>query len=268
MIEKKVSRLLIIVFVAFLFASFMFSSLLLPVKAAAQVTIVNHNHYMDAGGYYHVIGEVQNTGDVPVTDVHVSITVYDVHDVVLESSDEQILLLVLLVGRKSPFMYTVSQDNSAKVSYYYVSISSFQPSSEKPLGLQILSHNYVIVGFPVFRVMTVTGQVQNIGVLPADAVYVVATFYDGLGGTGNVIGVSLSPSAPVILPHNEIGTFSIPQDVTGREQLFVSGSYVLTAESLEYADIVPEFPAYAICIIFMAITLIGVVVTRRNNRRK
>jgi len=66
MIEKNASRFLIVTCTSFLFASFMFSSLLLPVKAAANVTIVSHMGYMDYGGYYHVVGEVQNIGDVPV----------------------------------------------------------------------------------------------------------------------------------------------------------------------------------------------------------
>ena len=260
MIERSVSRFLMVACSAFLFASFMFSSLLLPAKAAANVTIVSHMGYKDFGNYYHVVGEVQNIGDVPVKNVYVSITLYDVHDVVVDSVDTEILLEVLLVGRKAPFMYTASEENSAKISYYTVSIGSFESSSEKPLGLEILSHSPVVTGV-VVRVMTVAGQIKNSGTLTANVVRVVATFYNGPSGTGNVVGVSFIVSVPVNLNPAQEGSFVIAQDVTNREASFVS--YVLTAESLEYA-IVPEFPASIISIIFMITTLI-VAMTRKKG---
>lgn len=266
MIERSVSRFLMVACSAFLFASFMFSSLLLPAKAAANVTIVSHMGYKDFGNYYHVVGEVQNIGDVPVKNVYVSITLYDVHDVVVDSVDTEILLEVLLVGRKAPFMYTTSEENSAKISYYTVSIGSFESSSEKPLGLEILSHSSIVTGV-VIRVMTVTGQIKNGGASLAIAVKVVATFYNGPHGTGNVVGVSFIASIPVSLNPNEVGTFTIPQDVTNRETSFVS--YVLTAESLEYSgNVVPESPASIMSIIFMATTLVAVAMTRKKKMGK
>ena len=260
MSEKRVWRFLILVCVVFLFASFMLSSLLLPVKADAQVTIVNHGSYLDIGNYYHVVGEVQNTGDVPVKDVYITVTFYDAFQHILESHDEQILLEVLLVGRKAPFMFVVSEENSMLVGSYDISVSDFDSTSAIPLGLEILSYNHVVTGY-IIRIMTITGQIKNVGTLTANAVRVVATFYSGPSGTGDVVGASLGPSVPVILPSGQEGTFTIVQDVSGREQAFVS--YILTAESLEYA-IVPEFPASMILAIFMMITLVAVAVARKR----
>lgn len=196
---------------------------------------------------------------MPVRDVYVSITLYDASDVMVESTSERVFLEVLLVGRKSPFLYNVgTQENSAKVSYYLTSIiSSF--SSEKPQGLQILSHNSVVAGLPPIRIMTVTGQIKNVGTVTANAVVVFATFYDGIG---NVVGVSLGPSVPVILGSGQEGSFTIAQDVSAREHLFVT--YDLTADSLEYT-IIPEFPASIILMIFMIATLTAAVMIRKRQ---
>jgi len=263
MIGKRVASFLIVACVSFLFASFTVSSFLVPVKAAANVVIVSHMSYRDFLNYYHVVGEVQNTGDTPVNDVYISIVLYDNLGGVVDSIDTEILLDVLLVGRKAPFMYVASEENSAKINTYTVNLKSFETSSEKPMGLEILSHTSTVTGFPV-RVIMVTGQVRNNGILMAIAVKIVVTFYSGPGGSGSVVGASLGVSTPVSLNPNEIGTFAtVPQDVTNRELSFVS--YLLTAESLEYSgNVVPEFPAPIISIIFMATTLVAVAMMRRK----
>jgi len=239
----------------------MFSSLLLPVKAAAQVTIVNHTSYRDYVNYYHVVGEVQNTGDGPVKNVAVNVTFYDASHNILESYSEQTLLEVISVGVKAPFICVASEEISALVSSYDVSIIDYDTTSALPLGLEILSHNSVVAGILPVRIMTITGQVKNVGALTATAVRVVATFYSGPSGTGNVVGASLGPSVPVILSSGQEGTFTIVHDVSGREQLFAS--YVLIAESLEYA-MVPEFPASMILVIFMMTMLVAVAVARKR----
>jgi len=221
---------------------------------------VSYSSYRDYYNYYHVVGEVQNTGDVPVKDVFVSITLYDAGGGVLESSDEEILLDTLLVGRKAPFTYTASEENSPYVSSYDVSVSSFESSSDKPLGLLILSSNFTDAGY-VIIVRTVMGDIKNVGSGLALAVKVVATFYNGPGGTGSVVGVSAGVSIPVNLNPQAVGSFTIIQDITGREALFVS--YILTAESLEYA-LVPEFPSSMIPLVFVVITLAASVLAKRK----
>ena len=95
----------------------------------------------------------------------------------------------------------------------------------------------------------------------AIAVIVVATFYNGPGGTGNVVGVSDGVSIPVTLNPQQVGSFTIVQDITGRQASFVS--YILTAESLEYA-LVPEFPSSMIPLIFMLITLVAATFAKRK----
>ena len=214
---------------------------------------------------YHLVGEVQNTGSVPVMDVIVSIVCYDNYGVVVDSIDTEVLLDVLLVGRKAPFMYVASQENSAKINTYTVDLKSFDVSSDKPEKLEIISHSWSITGY-IVRLAIAVGQVRNNGALIAIMVKIVATFYSGPDGTGNVVGVSIAVSSPPSLNPSEVGTFEIvPVDATNREHLFVS--LVLTSESLEYSgNVVPEFPAMVLMIFMIATLVVAVTMGRKRGK--
>ena len=52
----------------------MFTTIVKPVKAAEQITILNHQGILESTGYFDVVGEVKNTGDTAAQNVNVKIT--------------------------------------------------------------------------------------------------------------------------------------------------------------------------------------------------
>ena len=54
--------------------STMFAISVEPVKAAEQITIINHQGFLDFAGFFNVYGEVKNTGDTAAKNVYVMIT--------------------------------------------------------------------------------------------------------------------------------------------------------------------------------------------------
>ena len=86
-----------------------------PVKAAEQVTIVNHQGFLDSTGYYVVFGEVKNNGDTPAKNVYVKITFTSSSGPDEDEVETQIH--VILPGRKAPFMGTASEQGSLVTSY-------------------------------------------------------------------------------------------------------------------------------------------------------
>jgi len=239
----------------------MFGNLVKPVKADAQVSIVIHTGYLDGMGYYQVCGEVQNTGDTAARNIWVTITFYDASSAVLDGPREaQVQHDVLLPGRKSPFAYSAGVQGSL-VHSYTVDMLFYDPSDTIPLGLEIVSDSSNIIDMVFLKTMNVSGQVKNSGSETATFVRVVATFYNGPGGTGTVVGVSAATSSPLSLDAGQTGSFIILIDVTGRESQFVS--YVLVPESPEYAAI-PEFPTVIELLFLLCAATASLLMTRKK----
>ena len=56
------------------------------VQASGQVTILNSRSLVDQYYTYHVLGEVENIGDAPVSSVTITATGYDVADTIIATS--------------------------------------------------------------------------------------------------------------------------------------------------------------------------------------
>ncbi len=103
---KKI--IVILTFVAILaLMSTMFTAMVKPVKAAEQVTVVNHQGFLDSTGYYVVYGEVKNNGDTPAQNVYVKITFTSSSGP--DEDEVETLIHVILPGRRAPFMGTASE---------------------------------------------------------------------------------------------------------------------------------------------------------------
>ena len=73
------------------------------VQASEQVTVLNDQGVIDESGAYHILGEVENMGDTPVTSVNITATGYDQLGEVLATSSTYADLTVILPNEKSPF---------------------------------------------------------------------------------------------------------------------------------------------------------------------
>jgi hypothetical protein len=200
-----------------------------PVKGTQQVSIVNHQGFLDNSGYYVVYGEVKNTGDVAATNVYVKIVFYDLSNAVLDDDETNIKLDVLLPGRKSPFGNVAGVDGTLVKSYTVELMDLTEPSDSLPLGLEVISSTTEVNNVNTVKI---TGQVKNTGTETATYVKVYATVYDGSSGTGNVVAVTSDTLQPSNLNSQQTGSFDMGFFITSGKTY---ASYVLTTDSDEYA---------------------------------
>jgi hypothetical protein len=206
-----------------------FATFVEPVKAAEQVSIVNHQGFLNSAGYYVVYGEVKNTGDTAAKNIGVKTTFYDSSKAILDQGELSTKVDILLPGRRAPFSSQAGVDGTLVKSYTVELMDLTMPADSLPLGLEIVSSNAEVN--MNYESMMLNGQVKNSGTQTATYVRVVATFYDGPSGTGNVVGAASTAAEPSNLNSGQTGAFQTGIPVGPGKSY---ASYVLTAESNEY----------------------------------
>jgi hypothetical protein len=234
-----------------------------PVNAVVDVTIVSHTGYLDSSGYYHVVGEIQNTGNEAIT--HVRIEATFIHSLgyteeIIAENSAWTELKVLLVGRKSPFeIVLLNKTQSTLVDRYVLNPCTpcIWTTSPLPVGLEILSSSSYIDDTGQ---MHVTGEIKNIGSEKATDVKVIGTYYDE---TGKIVETEFNYSDPRDIEPGQKAMF----DIVLSERVPYVDRYELTAESTQYA-IVPEFPT-GISLLFVLIVLtVAITIHKRRHKRK
>jgi hypothetical protein len=103
--KKIIEFLTYIAILAFLCT--LFAITVEPVKAAEQITIINHRGILSSSSYYNVVGEVKNTGDTAAKNVYVKITFTSSEG---NYEDEQeVLIHTILPGRKKLPLWALHQ---------------------------------------------------------------------------------------------------------------------------------------------------------------
>jgi len=236
---KSISSKILFIFFVVLCLFIVFTP---KVKASANIQILSHTSYMDSFGYYHIVGEVQNVGDVAVKYVKIVVTFYDSNHIVIATDFTYSELDVILPGRKSPFDILFTETSQIpRIDHYSLTVT-FSTTVSKPIGLQILSNSSYIDNFGF---MHVVGEVKNIGSIKTTYVKIIATFYDS---SGNVVDCDFTFSDPDELDPGQIAPFDIT--LTNEERIPLIHSYALTAESTHYA-IIPEFSSMLIPLLFL-----------------
>ena len=206
--------------------STMFAITVEPVKAAEQITIVNHQGILESAGYYNVVGEVKNTGDTAAKNVYVKITFTSSEG---DDEDEQETLIhTILPGRKAPFMGTAAVAGSLVTSYKVELMDLTMASEDVPKALEIVSATSEA---NIINNMMITGTVKNTGTETATYTRVYATVYDGPSGTGNVVAVTSSTAQPYNVDPGQTGTFQMGFFITAGKSYT---SMVIVAESDQY----------------------------------
>ncbi len=223
---KKLAAIIscIAVFTAILAA---FPIIVEPVKAAEQITIVNHQGYLDFGGFYNVVGEVKNNGDTPAKNVYVKITFMSPEGA--DEDEAEAHLHTILPGRKAPFMATAGAAGSTVSSYTIELMDLTMPTEDMPKVLDIVSSSSEK---NIINNMMITGKVKNSGTETATYTRVYATVYDGPSGTGNVVAVTGCTAQPYNIEPGQTGDFEMGFFITTGKTY---ASYVLVAESDQYA---------------------------------
>jgi hypothetical protein len=199
------------------------------VRASGQVVVLNSQGLIDQSDTYHVLGEVENAGDAPVSGVNITATGYDADGTVVATSSTLADLDVLLPGDKSPFdvlLYDASSNYLDQVVSYNLSFS-YYAGEWAARELEIVSNSSYID--PVSDLLYVTGNLTNLGPGITTHVTVIATFYDS---DENVVWVDEVYSEPHDLWSNGNASFTLvlSDDIV----IPLVAGYNLTAESDQY----------------------------------
>jgi hypothetical protein len=261
----------------------MFAISVEPVKAAEQITIVNHHGFLDSTGYFNVYGEVKNTGDTAAKNVYVMITFTS-----SEGDDEdehETLIHTILPGRSAPFAGTAGVAGSLVTSYKVELMDLTMSAEDVPKALEIVSANNEV---NMINSMMITGTVKNSGTETATYTRVYATVYDGPSGTGNVVAVTSCTAQPYNVDPGQTGTFEMGFFITSGKSYT---SMVLVAESDQYeatteytvatsqtsttapsstslnpSPTIPEFPSTIVVALLIVAMLIVSVAVKKKRR--
>jgi len=237
-----------------------------PVKAATGLSILpTDSGFLNDAHLYYIVGEVYNSGNITETDVKVAATFYASNGTVLaESQPQPTKLLYILPNRTSPFDITLYDPfASQQVHNYTLHITTFSPSPDMPIGLEITSNNSSLDsnGFHLY------GAIRNIGTENASYPTIIATYY---AANGHVISTTSNHTNPItLLETNQTTPFNLLLNASTANQV---DHYVLQAESSVenesyYYELVPEFQPMTLILAFLAVGAITAQVIHIRKER-
>lgn len=235
-----------------------------PAKASAGLQMLStHSGYINDQSFYHVVGEVQNTGNITLTNIHVNVTLYNATNEIVAKIDTTARLFNLLPGRISPFDATLySTIESPKVYNYTAEVAAFTPTQDVPIGLEILSSN----SYPDSNGLNVNGTIKNIAPTNTFFTRITATFYNY---AGQAIAVATNDSNPSTINISQTAPFQILLNSSVASQV---GYYVLEAESGiagTYYESIPEYqPLVFLAMLVLGTTVFGLSIRTKKDRKR
>jgi hypothetical protein len=224
------------------------------VHASAGAVIQNDSMWIDSAGYFHVFGEVKNTGDVWLEFVKITGTFKDSGESVVDVVFTFTLADKVAPGSVAPF--DLIEMDAAKVSRIqtYSLALEFQETQAIPVKLAILNTGDSKNSLGELEVV---GEVQNQGDTPSTFTKVTGTFYYG----PRVVYVGFTFTSPNTIAPGERHGFklTVPSD----ERSGIIDHYALAAEGSEYTS-VPETPWPAL--ILVAVLVLAEVATSSHKR--
>ncbi len=203
-----------------------------------DVTIVSHSRIDAGSGITLIVGEVRNDSPQKIGWVQVSGTFYDSAGRLIHLAEGPVQLGELRPGEKAPFgIYINDAAVSESIANYTLRAeldSDFLRDKEAALRVIVEKHGMVESegGLPLFQV---TGNVTNTGNLPAQSVYVIASFYNA---EGDFIDFDITPTSPSSIPAGESAEFVMVTVVGNygnwRAEIQKIATVNATAESSEY----------------------------------
>ena len=232
---------------------FLLPILLIP-NAWAEVSIQNDQQYLGNDGSYHIVGEIYNDLDAPITQIEISSMLYANSEPV-SSATTGSLVNTIMPGMKGPFEILVTGKDVSHIDSYVLSLD-YKVSSPKNQVIDVIDSK---ISRDAHNNLMITGTVANKGDITANIVSVIATLYDK---SGNVAAVERIHTAPDYLRSNSEAFFLVP--IPDKTQSNTVVDYSLVAESEEYAA-VPEFPL-GTSLLFVSSVISYVIFTKYPNR--
>ncbi|MGI0008954.1 MAG: FxLYD domain-containing protein [Nitrosopumilaceae archaeon] len=200
-------------------------------SAYAQVSIVNDQQYVNEDTL-HIVGEIENNTPVPLNQIVVTATFYDLHDKILDTVTTNSILETIMPGKKGPFDLIFNNKIITQIYRYSLNIE-YKPAEHKIESLEILSSN---AKRDMLDNFIISGTITNHDQRTANSIVIIATLYDK---EGRVVATSKSYTESEYLKAGGITPFLV--SVHDKSQSQKAVDYSLMVESEEYTA-VPEFP--------------------------
>jgi hypothetical protein len=228
-----------------------------PVAAVASAQIQNDSSFVDSLGYFHVVGEVLNSGDVWLRFVKITGTLRNASGQIVDVTFTYAVVQYLPPNQRAPFdLFEVEKAKSAKVSSYSLALE-FQQTSTIPqntLTVQDATSSTDSLGY-----LNIVGQVKNSGAQTSNFTKVIASYYDA---TGKVIYVDFTFTSPDAIPPGQSYGFKLigpNAPISSRVK-----TYAIIAESSQYTS-VPEFP-WQFPLITIIVLSLGAIMLHKKRR--
>ena len=200
--------------------------------AYADVVIENDQKYIYDDNLLHIVGEIVNYTDKPISQIEISATTFSSTDSKITTINSNTPSHTIMPGMKAGFDILFSEKDPSLVSYYELNFN-YKIASAKNQVIEITSSE---ISRDSLDNLAIVGTVTNQGEITANMINVVATLYDR---DGNVVTVSKTQTQPDFLKPGDENFFLVP--VFDKKQASNVVDYTITAESDEYS-VVPEFP--------------------------
>ncbi|MBN1286296.1 MAG: hypothetical protein JXB47_12935 [Anaerolineae bacterium] len=202
------------------------------VIADALVFQSTHN-WRDAGGAYHIMGEVVNQGPYPFKRVTVTAWLADGADQTVAEAYDELDLLVIMPGQAVPFHVLLYGERVAAAYHYKL----WAAGEGVDLASTAITHQVELLGVPNFPPdgsLRFDGMATNTGPHPLDYVAVTIALLDAqnrvVGVGSEIVSGPLAAGAVMIFSH----TF-YPTDLAGGAVEAVAG-YRLAGEGWRSAE--------------------------------
>jgi uncharacterized protein YxeA len=226
---------------------------LLPHAAASPNAVIqNDSSYVDSAGYFHVVGEVLNTGDVWLEYVEITGTLKNATGQIVDVTFTFTTAHYLPPSQRGPFdLLEADIGKSAKIATYTLALQ-FQEASTPPQNNLVVEN--VSTSTDSLGYVNIVGEVKNNGPQVSNYTEVIATFYNS---TGKVTHVDFTFTSPEAVPPGQAYGFKLvgPSSSPGQ-------TWTLFAEGTQYTS-VPEFP-WPVIMLAAALTL-GIVTLRKKR---
>lgn len=187
---------------------------------------------MSEDGTFHVVGEIENNSAVPLNQVVVTATFYDINKKILHTVSTDSILETIMPEKKGPFDLSFVNNMVSQVYEYSLNIK-YKPTDYKIESLEVLSSN---AKRDMLNNFIISGTVTNHDQKTANTIIVVATLYDK---DGKVVATGKTYTEPDYLKSGGITPFLV--SIFDKPQSLKATDYSLMVESEEYTT-VPEFP--------------------------
>jgi hypothetical protein len=232
------------------------------VAAAPSAVIQNDSAFISSLGWYNIVGEVKNTGNVTLQYIYATATLKDSAGIVVDSVQGAATVTYLPPNEKAPFEITDSDPaKSARVASYTLRLS-YAPIDTNPHPFNLIVQN---VGSSKNNLgwLEIVGEVNNTGSSNSEFTRVIGTFYDS---QGKVVDTGYTFTSPPTIGRASAGhsnnTNSFKLTVTDKGQIPKITTWALIAESDQYTSL-PEFPWPIIAL--ATVLSFAVIAMRRIN---